>query len=407
MTYGREKRLLLGWLALVAPMPLPFNGILAWGYLVTYLVVCLLFLRRAARDPGGWLPTWAMNVLALAYLPYFVFDLTVLSRGRLVVAVTHLLLFTVLVKLFSLRRERDKWQAAIAVFFLFLTAMATSVHPTVVLYLLVFVVLSLLLFARFAQLHLTAAFTGTETQRRELLDVPLKRFLAVAAVATVVIAIPLFVLLPRVESPFVPGRGQGLGTLGAATGFADEVTLDTIGPIRQNREVALRLRYGDGTPPAGDLRFKGGAFEHYDHGAWRPETGGGRLLTRSGEDGAFRLAPDEPITWADVFLRPVAGRNLVLPVEAVRLSIDASRDLARPPRRGAAFPARDRAHRVPRRPGCRARVEGATGLRPGLGRGHRGGDARLSGVTPRIADLAADVAGEGTPLEQATRIESG
>jgi len=407
MTYGREKRLLLGWLALVAPVPLPFNGILEWGYLVTYLVVCLLFLRRAARDPGGWLPTWAMNAVAVAYLPYFVLDLLVLSRGRLVVPVTHLLLFTVLVKLFALRRERDKWQTAIAIFFLFLTSMGTSVHPTVVLYLLVFVVLALLLFARFAQLHLTAAFAGTETQRRELLDVPLRRFLALAAVATVLLAVPLFILLPRVESPFVPGHGRGLGTLGAATGFADVVTLDTIGRIRSNREVAMRLRYDDDPQSrAGELRFKGGAFEHYEHGVWRPDTGGGRLLTpnrRAG--GAIVLAPTEPVTWVDVFLRPVTGRNVVLPVEAVRLKVDAAgvwiddRGLVRRSRR----PSEAIEYRVGLAANAVSKARPAYG--PGSSERVETKTLDLSGVTPRIADLAAEVGGDGTPLEQANNIQ--
>jgi len=406
VSYAREKRLLLGLLALVAPVPLPFNGILEWGYLLTYMVACLLFLRRAARDPGGWLPTWAMNSLAVAYLPYFVFDVLVLSRGRLVVPVTHLLLFTVLVKLFAIRRERDKWQTAIAVFFLFLTAMGTSVHPTVVLYLIVFMGLALLLFARFAQLHLTAAFAGTEEQRRALLAVPMGRFLAGATGATLLLAIPLFVLLPRVESPFVPGRGQGLGTIGAATGFSDEVTLDTIGSIRTNREVAMRLRFEEGDPPAGELRFKGGAFETYDRGVWRRERSGGETLTPSrSADGAFVLDKTEPVAWVDVFLRPVAGRNVVLPVQAVQVDVDVpvlwidDRGVVRRFNRGsealeyrvgmASGPVSKA--RPPYGPGSTDRTEAAT--------------LDLSGVTPRIADLAARVAGNGSIAEQAQNVE--
>ncbi len=30
MSFGRQKRLLLGWLALLAPIPLPFNEVLGW-----------------------------------------------------------------------------------------------------------------------------------------------------------------------------------------------------------------------------------------------------------------------------------------------------------------------------------------------------------------------------------------
>src|SRR6185436_9656994 len=126
MTFGRQKRLMLGWLALLAPVPLPFNDVVQWPLLVLYLLGVVLFLRRAAQDPPRWLPNWGMNVLGLVYVPFFFVDLFILSGGRLVQAVLHLCLFTLLVKLWALVRERDKWQAAIGVFFLFLASMGTA-----------------------------------------------------------------------------------------------------------------------------------------------------------------------------------------------------------------------------------------------------------------------------------------
>src|SRR4051794_20208121 len=123
MTFGRQKRMLLGLLALVAPLPLPFNDIVEGWVLLLYTIGVLFFLRRASLDPPRWLPLWAMNVIGFAYLPIFVVDLLVLGRGQLVHPVVHLCLFALLVKLFSLSRERDKWQAALGVFFLFLASM--------------------------------------------------------------------------------------------------------------------------------------------------------------------------------------------------------------------------------------------------------------------------------------------
>jgi transglutaminase-like putative cysteine protease len=407
VSYAREKRLLLGWLALIAPVPLPFNGILEWPILIAFMGACLLFLRRAARDPGGWLPVWAMNLLAIAYTPYFLFDLTVLSRGRLVVAVTHLLLFAVLVKLFAIRRERDKWQAAVAVFFVFLTAMGTSVHPTVVLYLVLFLGLTLLVFARFAQLHLMAAFAATEEQRRTLLSVPMRGFLTVSTLVALILAVPLFALLPRVESPFVPGRGQGLGTLGAATGFSDVVTLDSIGRIRTNREVAMRLRYEGEVPPGHELRYKGGAFTQYRNGTWnRGRIGDWRPIrpSRRGDE-AFRLAPGEPEAWVEVFLRPVVGRNVLLPSEAVQLEADAS--VMSMDDRGVLT----RVGPVSEAFEYRVGLAGEPVSRSPPPYGPTGSESReaatlgLSGVTPEIAELAAEVAGGGEMADQARRIE--
>ena len=245
MSFGRQKRLLLGWMALLAPIPLPFNEVVGWLVVALYAVGVLCFLRRASLDPPRWLPAWGMNVLGLAYLPIFLLDLFGFSRG-LVQPVLHLCLFAVLVKLFAIVRERDKWQALIGVFFVFLAAMGTSVHPTIVLYLAAFLVLALVLLTRFAFLHVLAGF-GREDPA--LARMPLRGFLLFATAATMALAVPLFLLLPRVRAPFIIGRGGNTGLVIEAAGFSDEVTLDSIGRIRGSREVAMRVRLNVETLP--------------------------------------------------------------------------------------------------------------------------------------------------------------
>src|SRR4051795_3156208 len=197
MSFARQKRLLLGWTALLAPVPLPFNGVVGWPAVLAFLLGVAFFLRRASLDPPRWLPPWGMNVLGLVYLPLFFLDMFVISHG-LVQPVIHLCLFALLVKLFAIVRERDKWQASIGIFFLFLAAMGTSVHPTIVLYLLAFLVLTLVMLTRFAFLHVLSGF-GREDPA--LAGIPVGGFLTLATLAVVVIAVPLFLLLPRVRAP--------------------------------------------------------------------------------------------------------------------------------------------------------------------------------------------------------------
>ncbi len=51
---GAQKRLLLGWLALLAPVPLPFNEVLGWPVLAgSTWWAWRCFLRRAARRPAA------------------------------------------------------------------------------------------------------------------------------------------------------------------------------------------------------------------------------------------------------------------------------------------------------------------------------------------------------------------
>src|SRR6185295_15505593 len=195
LRFGRGKREALGWLALVAPIPLPWNEVLEWPVFVAYAGIVVLFLRRARRDPERWLPRWAMNLIGLAYLPFGWLDLAVLGHGRIVGPILHLGLFALLVKLFSLAREADKWQAAIGIFFLFLAAMGTSVHPSIVLYVALFAVAGLSLLVRFAWYHVLAQFGRDEA---ELGPVPLRGFVAVATVASLLVAVPFFALLPRI-----------------------------------------------------------------------------------------------------------------------------------------------------------------------------------------------------------------
>ena len=205
-------------------------------------------------DRQRWLPTWALNVLGLIYLPLAFLDVFVVSR-RLLTAVLHLILFALLVKLFSLTRERDKWQVAIGIFFLFLASMGTSVHPTIVLYLIAFLVISLVMLTRFAFLHVLAGF-GREDP--ELARIPMRGFLIACTLLTLVLSVPLFAFLPRVPSPYIVGRGSGLGQTIESAGFSDEVTLDSIGQIRNSRDVALRLLEEGTSQPGRRHALQGG-----------------------------------------------------------------------------------------------------------------------------------------------------
>ncbi len=318
MTFGREKRRLLAVLALLAPLPLPFNEILEWPALALYVVAVGYFLLRTRQRPGEWLPTWVVNLVGLAYMPFFAFDLMVLGRARLVVPVVHLLLFAVAAKLYSLRVERDKWHVLMAVFFLFLAAMATSVHPTIVLYLLLFMVLTLLALTRFALMQTLAGFGRDDPS---MAVVPLGGFLAISTVIILLVAVPLFAVLPRVHAPYIMGRGAGTGTPIEAAGFTDQVTLDSIGLSRSNRSVVMRLNYDGGKPSGTEMRFKVGTHNYYQDGVWRRSSQRGAVLYRQGV--RFDLSPDSasarPERWVEIWLRQLAGSRLAVPVEAVAL----------------------------------------------------------------------------------------
>ncbi len=427
MTFGRQKRLLLGWLALLAPIPLPFNDIVEWPVLALYLAGVALFLLRARRDPPGWLPVWAMNALGVVYLPFFLADLFVFDRGHLTHPVIHLCLFALLVKLFGMTRERDKWQAAMGVFFLFLAAMGTSVHPTIALFLVGFLVIALALLMRFAFLHVLAGFGGGD---ETLAHLPIGGFLAFATIAVVVLAVPLFALLPRVRAPYIVGRGAGTGATLEAAGFSDAVTLDSIGNIRGSREVAMRLQEEGGRRGADELRFKASTYDLYEGGSWRRAPFVGELprsqgvhfwLARPKRMAAAREPMDSVARWMRIWLQPLHSRSLPLPVETAvveprvaNLMVDEGGAVAL-----GFTPLEVMEYRV----GLASRpiLTGVAPAAPARGpasaaRGRDASDAAATaareptldqtGVSPRMAELARRAMGEGSAEARVRRLET-
>jgi protein-glutamine gamma-glutamyltransferase len=396
MTFARQKRLLLGFLALLAPIPLPFNEVVSWPVVAAYMVGVLVFLRSVMMDRQRWLPTWVLNVLGLIYLPLAFLDVFMVSR-RLLTAVLHLIMFALLVKLFSLTRERDKWQVAIGIFFLFLASMGTSVHPTIVLYLIAFLMISLVMLTRFAFLHVLAGF-GREDP--ELARIPMRGFLLVCTLLTVVLSVPLFAFLPRVPSPYIVGRGSGLGQTIESSGFSDEVTLDSIGQTRNSRDVALRLLEEGAIDAGRDMRFKAATYDLYQGGTWRRSPT--RISLRRRESSGIWLAEGrKPERWARVFLAPINSPSVPLPVETVVVAPQAT-TLGLDEGGAVSFrfqPQELVEYRVGLvdDPVMTATEPSGTPYDPALD---------LAGVTPPIAALAARVMGGGTPLERTQRLEA-
>ncbi len=396
MNYGREKRVLLGLAAIGVALPLPFNEVLEWPVLALFVLTVVLFLRRAQGGAERWLSNRALNLLGLAYLPVLVFDIAATGRYQPLRPLLHLTLFGVAAKLWSLTEEKHKWQAWIGVFFLFLAAMATSVHPSIVLYLGAYVALAVVLMLRFVYLHVLSGFGHRDGGPPPL---PTRRLLVAMILATLALAAPLFALLPRVRSPYILGPGGGRGPEEARAGFSDEMSLDLIGRIRDNREIAMHLFFAGEPNPQGAMRFKAATYDLWEGRSWR-RSAPARRIARSPREGVFRLAPGRAAATVDVVLEPLRSDRLVLPTEALSVDFDfAAIDLDRG---GAASllaaPASPLEYRVEL-----GDEERSLALPPEVGVRDPALDA--AGVSERIAALATEWAGTGDAEQRARRIE--
>lgn len=395
MTFARHKRLLLGLLAAVVPLPLPFNDALGWLPLGLYEGGVAVFLWRAHRDAQDWLPNWAMNLLGVAYLPLLWMDLGRMRFGGPVLPpLVHLAMFSLVVKLFSLRREADKWHAFGALFFLFLAAMGTSVHPAVLVYLVAAAGLFLFAMVRFAAADVISRHQSTAAPT----DVPAFRFLAVGLLLALVAAVPLFALMPRLRSPVVARPTSGGGGDGGSA-FQDEVTLDTIGRVRTSRGVALRFRY-EAPPPAGhEPRFKARVYSVFTGTGWQRHPGASRRL-EAGADGYYRLAPGAARSWMEIWLQPSLSSSVVAPVDAALLELRGVR-AARGEAGEITFAAAARDAFVYRA----GLLDDGAGRTVVEGLAEPVAEERAVGGSLRFADLAAEVMGAGERRAQVDRVE--
>jgi transglutaminase-like putative cysteine protease len=398
LAFAREKRLLLGALALLVALPFPFNeprpdGVISWPVLILYLGAIGVFLARSWEGAELGLPAWTMNVAGLVYFPLFLLRLRAIGPTHIARPLVEVLMFGLVMRLFAMRREREKWHVAVLLFFLFIAAMATSLHPLILVYLLAGFVLWLMLLVRFLELHLEATYTLVVPDSR----LHPQRLLATFAVLTVVVAVPFFALLPRLRTPFIMGEGSSRQT-GYSTGFRDQVTLDVVGNVRQNPAVALRMKPDDSTvrPPT---LLRGITYDQFRDNQWlRSRSRQEHLAKTAGH--LHRLAPGAIDTKMRIFLEPIDTRSLILPREAVTIELSTRlyQDIA-----GGVLMLEPRSSLLEYRVGIASRPVYRAELprlddpdEPTLDRG---------GITPRIEDLAKRLASGLPPEEAATRIQ--
>ncbi len=99
-------------------------------------------------------------------------------------------------------------------------------------------------------------------------NLPGRRLPAAAAgliIFIIVLAVPLFFMLPRVGGA---GLGGSQGGVSAQSGFSDRVTLGGIGNIQQNDEVVMRVRIEGQNGRAGGMKWRGVALDTFDNKSW-------------------------------------------------------------------------------------------------------------------------------------------
>ncbi len=250
---GLERQRWIGLLALAVAAPLPFTGAATWPVVAVFAASAAWLL--VARRPVEPLPTWVENLLAPAVV------VAVLALGGLrfgvMRPVAHLALLVGAIRLPGSVQRGRSGSLALLLAVVGVAAVASSTHLLLVPYLLVLVALLVTAAARFD----LAAFVP----RAAAVPWPPWRLTAATVALAAVVAAPLFVVLPRLRSPFA---AAGMGGV-SVSGFRGTVDLNNVSDIKISRRVALRVdARGVDAAPETWLRLVGATSNRYRAGRW-------------------------------------------------------------------------------------------------------------------------------------------
>jgi transglutaminase-like putative cysteine protease len=240
----------------------------------------LLVERRSVVISEGW-----TTPLTIAYFVFYAADYLLLSRSFLT-ATVHLVLFAVVVRTFSLRRDRDYTTLAILAFLMVLASAVLTVDSV---FLLFFAGFMLMAVATFILMEMRRSVRAARFQARHSRDMQEHRHLAFSlarVTPTLVLMIlvgaaAVFFLLPRMSAGYLGGYSFGTDF---STGFSDRVQLGRIGEIQQSNAVVMHIQIDGDKEGKYALHWRGVALANFDGKNWsnpreqyvlRRETDGG------------------------------------------------------------------------------------------------------------------------------------
>jgi transglutaminase-like putative cysteine protease len=228
------------------------------------------------------------NYLTIGYVACYVVDYTLLSENFLP-ATVHLVLFGMVVRLFSAQKDRDHYMLAVLSFLMVLAAAVLTVDSV---FLIAFAGFMLMAVATFVLMEMRRSSQTATIPAREPVDPMTYRrmafFLGGASPALVVLilagASAIFFVLPRMSVGYLSSYAAGNDM---ATGFSDQVQLGRIGQIQQSSAVVMHVQIDGDKHGAYDLKWRGISLHVFDGKSWSNPTEQSPLFRQ--HDGRFAL----------------------------------------------------------------------------------------------------------------------
>ena len=246
---------------------------------------------------------WQSSPVALNVGMFAIVSVTIavaLRGGPSTIALAHFAALTQALQLLDARPRRTEFLlVALALFQVVLAANLTdSVFFTPLLLAFLFAVVWTLLVHT---LRSEALEAGEDDSLPRALTPGLLRTTLLASGLSVLLALVLFVVLPRLRSSVVQGSSAGIAQ--ATAGFSNRVTLGELGRIRQDPTVVMRVETLQGERPVyTEAYWRGLAFDHFDGRSWSITPATRRLVPGSPEGGVW-IGPGRDVNLVQRILR--------------------------------------------------------------------------------------------------------
>ncbi len=254
--------------------------------------------QRSFTISAQWL-----DYLTLLYIPVGLADYFLVSRSFLS-TVVHLLLFLMVVRLFSLQRTRDHYTLAALAFAMILGAAVLTVDSVFLFSFAAFLLVAVVTFVLMEMKHSTTE--ANVSAHDPNIEAPYRR-LATTLLATAPVLMLLilaggsfiFFLLPRVSSRYLSAYASSNDI---STGFSDRIQLGRIGQIQQSNALVMHIQIDNDLQGAYDLKWRGVALTKFNGTVWSNPFQ--QREVRRGTDGSYSLRSALAAPW------PSSSRNI-------------------------------------------------------------------------------------------------
>jgi len=241
--------------------------------------------------------------LTLVYVAVYFADYLFLSQSFLTSTV-HLVLYLMVVRLFSLQKTRDHYFLAVLSFLMVLAAAILTVGSVFLFAFAGFLLVAIVAFVLMEMRHSVAqepALAQDPTAPAFHLGLAY-RLLAIAPALMLLILAASFVIffvLPRVSSRYLTAYAP---TSEVSTGFTDRLQLGRIGQIQQSSTVVMHIEIENDVQGGYDLKWRGIALNTFDGRVWSNSLE--QTTLRAAADGTYRLPTPPAIASSSAIPRP-------------------------------------------------------------------------------------------------------